>query len=95
MYRASYRNDSEPHRAVLALVGGGVRNLIAPCDLPAAVFAEAFEVGDLVVLVLAIGRDPDPDRRVRDHELDISPIHSQDTGPPPRKYRRFSELEST
>ncbi len=38
--------------AVLALVRGGVRDLIAPCDLPAAVFAVAFEVGDLVVLVL-------------------------------------------
>jgi hypothetical protein len=42
---------------VLALVGGGVGDLIAPCDLPAAVLAEAFEVGDLVVLVLAIGGD--------------------------------------
>src|SRR5450755_398903 len=30
--------------AVLALVRGGVRDLIAPCDLPAAVLAEALEV---------------------------------------------------
>jgi len=27
-------------------------------------------------------------------ELDISPIHSQNTGSPPRKYRRFSEPDS-
>ena len=53
--------------AVLTLVGGGVRDLIASCDLPAAVFAEALEVGDLVVLVLAVGRDPDPDCRLCAH----------------------------
>jgi hypothetical protein len=41
--------------AVLAFVGGGVRDLVAPGDLPAAVLAQAFEVVDLVVLVLAIG----------------------------------------
>lgn len=41
--------------AVLALVGGGVGDLVAACDLPAAVLAETLEVRDLVVLVLARG----------------------------------------
>jgi hypothetical protein len=48
--------------AVLAFVSGRVRDLIAACDLPAAVLAEAFEVGDLVVLVLAVGGDPGLDQ---------------------------------
>ena len=30
-------------------------------------FAEAFEVGNLVVLMLAVGRNPDPDRRLCAH----------------------------
>jgi hypothetical protein len=51
--------------AVLALVGGGVRDLIASCDLPASVLAGALEVGDLVVLVLTVGGHSDPDRAVR------------------------------
>ena len=52
---------------MLALVRGGVRDLVAACDLPASVVAEAFEVGDLVVLVLAIVGHSDPDRYVRAH----------------------------
>ncbi len=49
--------------AVLAFVGGSIRDLITLRDLPAPVLAEALEVGDLVVLVLAVGGDPGPEIR--------------------------------
>jgi hypothetical protein len=69
--------------AVLAFVGGGLGDLVASCDLPAAVVAEPLDVWDLAVLVLALGGHPDPDRQIAAVAvIELEPASGEEPGGP-------------